>query len=85
MTTVGIHELKTNVDEIVHRVHEKGEVFEIALNGEVIARLVPVRVIATPAEQLDSLWAEMDRLAEEITIKWTGSHSALEAVREGRR
>lgn len=69
MTTEGIHELKTNVDEIVRWVHEKGEVIAISLDGEVVARLVPVRVnTATPAEQLDSLWAEMDRLAEEIAI-----------------
>jgi hypothetical protein len=27
----------------------------------------------------------MDRLAEEITAQWTGNHSAVDAVRQGKR
>lgn len=85
MSTVGIRELKTNTSEIVRRVRELGEIVDITLHGEVVARLVPARPMSTPAEELDALWAEMDRLAEEITANWTGSYSAVDAVREGRR
>lgn len=85
MPTVGIRELKTNTSEIVRRVRELGEVVDITHRGEVVARLIPARPILAPADELSALWADMDRLAEEITTHWTGSRSAVEAVREGRR
>lgn len=85
MSLVGIRELKTNTSEIVRRVRELGEVVDITYRGEVVARLIPARPIITSAEKLSSLWAEMDRLAEEVGAHWTGSPSAVEAVREGRR
>jgi prevent-host-death family protein len=85
MTVVGIRELKTNTSEIVRRVRELGEVVDITLRGEVVARLIPARPISTPAEEFDALWADMDRLAQEITANWRGSLSAVDAVREVRR
>lgn len=85
MTTVGIRELKTNTSEIVRRVRESGEIIDITYRGEVVARLVPTRPHAASAGELATLWADMDRLANEVTAQWTGSHSAVDAVREGRR
>jgi prevent-host-death family protein len=85
MTTVGIRELKTNTSEIVRRVRELGEVVNITHRGEVVARLIPARPIVAADDELDMLWAEMDRLAEEVTATWTGSRSAADAVREVRR
>lgn len=85
MSSVGIRELKTNTSEIVRRVREQGEVVEITHRGEVVARLIPARPIKSSAEELENLWAEMDRLAEEVSAHWTGSPSAVDAVREGRR
>lgn len=85
MSSVGIRELKTNTSEIVRRVREYGEVVEITHRGEVVARLIPARPIRTSAEELSALWADMDRLAEEVGTHWTGSPSAVDAVREGRR
>lgn len=35
--------------------------------------------------QADTLFADMDQLAEKDTAHWTGSRSAVDAVREGRR
>ncbi len=37
------------------------------------------------ASESEDLGADMDRLAEEVTAHWTGSRSAVDAVREGRR
>ena len=44
-----------------------------------------VQAIRQQLVGLDALWAEMDRLAGEITARWTDSPSAVDAVREGRR
>ncbi len=44
-----------------------------------------VHAIRQQLTGLDALWADMDRLAGEITAPWTGSPSAVDAVREGRR
>lgn len=85
MSTVGIRELKTNTSEIVRRVRESGEVIDITHRGEVVARLIPARPAETTADELAALWADMDRLTEEISERWTGTPSAVDAVREGRR
>jgi prevent-host-death family protein len=85
MSLVGIRELKTNASELVRRVREQGEIIDITYYGEVVARLVPVKEVKTSSEELSDLWAEMDRLALEVSAEWTGSPSAVDAVREGRR
>jgi prevent-host-death family protein len=85
MTTVGIRELKTNTSEIVRRVRERGEIVDITHRGEVVARLIPAHPVVTSAEELAELWAEMDRLAQEVTAHWIGAPDAVEAVREARR
>lgn len=85
MSTVGIRELKTNTSEIVRRVREHGEIVDITHRGQVVARLIPARPLLTPADELAELWDEMDHLAEEVGINWTGDVSAVDAVRENRR
>lgn len=85
MSLVGIHELKTNASELVRRVHEQGEIIDITYYGQVVARLIPVKEIKTSSKELLDLWAEMDRLAQEVSAQWSGSSSAVDAVREGRR
>lgn len=85
MTTVGIRELKTNTSEIVRRVRELGEIVDITHRGEVVARLIPAHPAITSTEKLNELWAEMDRLAEEVSAQWIGRPDAVGAVREGRR
>ena len=85
MSLVGIRELKTNASELVRRVREQGEIIDITYYGEVVARLVPVKEVKTRTEELADLWAEMDRLAQEVSARWSGSPSAVDAVREGRR
>lgn len=85
MSLIGIRELKANAGELVRRVHEEGEIIDITYHGEVVARLVPVKEAKTSTEELATIWAEMDRLAQEVSAQWTGSPSAVDAVREGRR
>jgi prevent-host-death family protein len=85
MAEVGIRELKKNASELLRRVREGGEIIDITYYGEVVARLIPVKKNKTTAEELDKLWADMDQLAKEVSAKWSGSPSAIDAVREGRR
>jgi diadenosine tetraphosphate (Ap4A) HIT family hydrolase len=44
-----------------------------------------IRAYLPDASESKDLWANVDRLAEEVTTHWTGSHNAVDAVREGRR
>lgn len=85
MALIGIRELRTNASELIRRVREQGEIIDITYYGEVVARLVPVKQLKIRDEELPALWAEMDRLAQEVSAQWSGSHSAVDAVLEGRR
>ncbi len=85
MAEVGIRELKAHASELLRRVREEGAIIDITYYGQVVARLIPARQPATPAEQLEALWADMDQLAAEVAARWSGSPSAVDAVREGRR
>ena len=54
-------------------------------SGEIVARLFPAWLSTAQGGEMVALWAEMDRLANEGTAQWTGTPSAVDAVREGRR
>ncbi len=81
-----IHELAEHIDEVLRMVEEEGEMIEVMKEGEVIARLVPARRPQQPVKRdLRDFWAEMDRLAAEISAHWPGDVSAVDAVRDVRR
>ncbi len=42
MDKVGIRELKTHADDIVRRVREKHESFELAYRGETVGQIIPI-------------------------------------------
>ncbi len=84
MRAVGIRELKEQASEILRRVREEGDAYEITYHGRVVARLVPVtewKESDSGAEFLDR-W---DRLGKSISSMWPEGVSAVDAVREGRR
>lgn len=84
MRAVGIRELKEQTSEILRRVREEGDAYEITYHGRVVARLVPVtepRGSDSGAEFLDR-W---DQLGKSISSTWPEGVSAVDAVREGRR
>lgn len=85
MTSVGVRELKANASELIRRVREEGEIIEISYYGKIVARLIPAKKVELNLDELSDLWAEMDRLAKEVGENWSGSTSAVDAVREGRR
>ena len=84
MAEIGVRELKLHASEILRRVREKNESFQITHRGRVVARLVPVPArVKSDAE--DGLWMDMDELAEEIAAHWPPGVSATDAVAEQRR
>lgn len=84
METVGVRQLKEHASEILRRVREEGDIFEVTYHGRVVARLVPVAEPeqSTSAAAFLSRW---ERLTAEISTRWPEGVSAAEAVREARR
>lgn len=83
MDQVGIRELKEQTSEIVRRVREDGEAFEITYHGRIVARLVPAKQSEAEVD-VEEFWREWDRLSEEIGEKWPEGVSAVQAIREDR-
>ncbi len=84
MRAIGIRELKEQASEILRKVREEGDSYEVTYHGRVVARLVPTvepRESDSPADFMER-W---DRLAESISGVWPEGVSAVDAVREGRR
>ena len=84
METIGVRELKERASEIMRRVREDGDVFEVSYRGRVVARLVPVTEPETKND-LSSFSARWEKLAKAIGSHWPDGVSAVDAVREGRR
>ena len=82
---MGVRELKAHASEILRGVRERGETVELTLHGRPIARLVPIQPAADNEDDWRSVWAEMDRLADEISAHWPEGVSAMDAVRDVRR
>lgn len=86
MKTLEVCELKDRIDEILRLVEEEGETIEVTDNGKVVVRLVPGDQSQRPTKQeLQAFWANIDRLAAEISSYLPGKVDAVEIVREGRR
>jgi prevent-host-death family protein len=81
---IGVRELKERTSEIVRRVREQHNMYEITYRGRAVARLVPVAEPAT-AQSPEAFWAEVDRVAAEIGERWPEGVTAVEAVKEQRR
>jgi antitoxin (DNA-binding transcriptional repressor) of toxin-antitoxin stability system len=86
MKTIDVVELTEHIDEVLCMVEEKGETIQITNHGEVIAHLVPVSSSQSPAESAKrDIWADLDRLAAEISAHWPADVSAVNAIRDVRR
>lgn len=84
-TKVGVRELKERATEVMRRVRENGEEFEVTYRGQTVARIIPVgEQSRVDHEYLDQFWKEWDELAAEIGSRWPPGVSALDAIREDR-
>jgi prevent-host-death family protein len=84
MSEIGVRELKLHASEILQRVREKNESFQITHRGRVVARLVPAPT-RTVRDAEGNIWMDMDDLAEEIAANWPPGLTAPDAVAEQRR
>ena len=84
METIGVRELRERASEVLRRVRDDGDVFEVSYRGRVIARLVPVAQPETK-NALSNFNANWEKLAKAIGVHWPDGVSAVDAVREGRR
>jgi antitoxin (DNA-binding transcriptional repressor) of toxin-antitoxin stability system len=88
--TIGVGELKERADEIVREVHETGRPIDVALGGEIVARLSPSLPDEPDAtedrRQAMREWLqETEAFAQEVARRWPSSVSAVELIREQRR
>ncbi len=84
MKEIGVRELKERTSDVIRSVRDERESFVITYRGRPVARLAPIRE-RTSNEEFEDIWAEMDKLAVEISKKWPKGVSAVEAVQEQRR
>jgi len=84
MKAIGVRELKERTSDVIRSVRDERESFVITYRGRPVARLGPIRD-RTSSEEFEDIWAEMDKLAVEISKKWPKGVSAVEAVQEQRR
>ena len=84
METIEIRELKERASEIMRRVRDDGDVFEVSYHGRVIARLVPVNQ-PEAKNTLTDFADNCEQLTKAIGAHWPEGVSAVDAVREGRR
>ena len=85
MPQVGIREFKGRASQILQRVRQGRESFQITYRGKVVAVLTPVADLTERAGEQAQVWAEMDELANELALRWPAGVTAAEAVAEQRR
>ena len=85
MERVGIEQLERDASAILKRVRDHHETIEVTHRGTAVARIVPVISDEERQRRLDTAWALIDELSEEISERWPAGVSAAQAVREGRR
>ena len=80
MPEVGVRELKNRTSEIVRAVREGRAEYVITYRGRPAARLVP---IARETEG-ERAWQELERLSQQISVRWQSDKSTLELLDEAR-
>jgi prevent-host-death family protein len=85
MPEIGVRELKEHTSEVLRRVREEKTTYRITHRGRVVAELTPTSDAEREHEEWEKIWAEMEKLGKEITRKWKGTASAVDAVVEQRR
>jgi prevent-host-death family protein len=87
METLAAHELAERINEILRRVEEDGETYEVTNYGEVIARLVPVIRSSHPSteQQSEEAWTSLDRLTSEIGAHLLDKIDSVDIIRDLRR
>ncbi|MBM3932903.1 MAG: type II toxin-antitoxin system Phd/YefM family antitoxin [SAR202 cluster bacterium] len=81
---IGVRELREHASDIVRRVREEGETVIITYRGKAVARIEPIADLEARKELALEVWAEMDKLSEEIGSRWPEGVTAVAAMRDER-
>jgi antitoxin (DNA-binding transcriptional repressor) of toxin-antitoxin stability system len=81
---VGIRELQTQASEIVRRLREDHESFELTYRGETVGQIIPMKP-QIDHEAIDKSWEEWESIFDEIAAHVVDDVSADETMREIRR
>jgi antitoxin (DNA-binding transcriptional repressor) of toxin-antitoxin stability system len=84
MTKVGIREIEAQAEEIVRRLRDEHETFELTYQGETVGKIVPLR---TPVDRaaIEKSWREWEVIFDEIAANVVDEVSLEETMREVRR
>ena len=85
MISVGVRELREDLSKILQRVRDEGEVIEITIRGEAVARMVPMKKQPSSPEESTKRFSDLDQLIAEISANTKDNVGAVETVREMRR
>lgn len=85
MRSIGVRELKARTSSVLRQVQDTGEPVEVTVRGRAVARLIPIEPPRAAAEDVWTVWADLDSVAAEIGARWPADITAAQAVREGRR
>ena len=87
MRTVGIDELRDNLERILRDVGASGEPCVVTVDGEALAEIAPIPNFA-PAEAHDQDFEErlrrLDEVAREVSALWPRGLSVVDAIAEQR-
>lgn len=81
---IGIRELKIRASEVVRAVKETRARYVITQRGKPAALIIPLDA-ETPKEKGDEVWAQLEKLGEELAKNWQSEKSAVEILSEMRR
>ncbi len=86
MVSFEVNDCIERIDEMLRMVVEESEAIEITKQGEIIARIEPVRK-QRQADTRDhsATWYGLERISAEISAHWQQGLSAIDAVRDVRR
>jgi antitoxin (DNA-binding transcriptional repressor) of toxin-antitoxin stability system len=82
--TIGVRDLEEHTRDVLRRVREGGEILDIADDGEVFARLIPVPPPVDAATR-QAIWERRRQLIEDIDQSWPEGVSAADAIADVRR
>ncbi len=88
MSEIGVRKLKTHASEIVRSVREERARYVITQRGRPVAVLIPLEEPSSPASPVvnaATVWADLDRLGEEIGRSWQSPLTSVELLTDMRR
>jgi prevent-host-death family protein len=83
--TVGVQRLRKDLSKLLQQLRENGEVIEVTVRGEPVARVVPVKRQPRASEEVAKQFADLDQLIARISARVKDNVGAVETVREIRR